>query len=53
MAAINTAVCGLGGDHEFGSDFIFIVDILPAKAVAVFLLHGGGNKNGNVVGDEI
>ena len=40
MTAIDAAVGRLGGDDEFGLDLVFVVDVLPAEAVAVFFLHG-------------
>ena len=45
VAAVYAAVGGLGGYHELGNYLILIVDILPAKAVAVLLLYGSNYQN--------
>ena len=45
MPAIDAAVRRLGGNNEFRRDAVLVVDILPAQAVAVLLLHGGRDKD--------
>ena len=40
MTAVDAAVGGLGGDDELRTDAVLVDDILPAHAVAVFLLNG-------------
>ena len=58
MAAIDAAVGGLGGDHELdaalglGLAEVLVDDVLPAEAVAVLLLDGAGDEDGDVLGQD-
>ena len=53
MAPVDAAVGGLRGDDELRRHVVLIVDVLPAKAVAVLLLDGAGDQDGDVLGDEV
>ena len=52
LAAVNAAVSRLCGDDEFRTDFVFIDDVLPAEAVAVFFLDGSGYKDRILVAEH-
>ena len=52
MSAVNAAVCRFCGNYEFGSDPVFVMNVLPAKAVAVFFLDRTCNQDGVLIGQE-
>ena len=43
VTAIDAQAGRFGTDDEFGFEFVFINDVLPAEAVAVFFLDGAGD----------
>ena len=46
LAAINAAICRLGGDYELRANLVFVNDVLPAQAITIFFLNGAGNQYG-------
>ena len=52
LAAVDSAVGGLGGNHKFGADLVLVDDVLPAQAVAVLLLNGSRYQNGVTVAEQ-
>jgi hypothetical protein len=53
VAAVDAAVGGLGGDDELRRHLVLVMDVLPAQAVAVLLLHGAGDQILYILGDEV
>ena len=49
MAAVNTQAGRLGDHNQLGPQAIFINNVLPAQAVAIFLLHGCGHIQGDII----
>ena len=52
LAAIDAAVCRFRRNDKFRADLVFVDDILPAKAVAVFFLDRTRNQDGVLIGQE-
>ena len=52
LAPVDSAVGGLCGYHELGTNLVLIDDVLPAQAVAVLLLYGSGYQDGVLVGEQ-
>ena len=52
VTPVDAAVGGLGGYHELRGEAVFVVDVLPAQAVAILLLDGGRHQHGHVRGDQ-
>src|SRR5699024_5595236 len=53
LSAVDAAVCRLCGDDEFRTDLIFIDNVLPAQAVAVFFLDGSDDHDPATFRDQI
>ena len=53
LSAVDTAVRGLCGYDEFRADLVFVDDVLPAQAVAVFLLDGSHDHDLASFGDQV
>lgn len=53
MPAIDLQAGRLGGDNHFGAQDVFLDDVLPAEAVAVFFLHAGDHPDGQVFGYHV
>ena len=45
VAAVDSAVCRLCGDNALWNDLVYIVDVLPAHAVAVLFLDRAHNHD--------
>ena len=52
LAAVDAVVCRFRGDDEFRTDLVFVDNVLPAEAVAVFFLDRTGDQDGVLVGQE-
>ena len=53
VPAIDLQAGRLGGDNHFGAQDVFLDDVLPAEAVAVFFLHAGDHPDGQVFGYHV
>ena len=53
VATVDAAVGRLGGDDELGLDAIYVVDVLPAHAVAVLFLDAAHDHDLVALGNEV
>ena len=52
LAPVDSAVGGLCGYHELGTNLVLIDDVLPAQAVAILLLYGSRYQDRVLVGEQ-
>ncbi|MPM68902.1 hypothetical protein SDC9_115837 [bioreactor metagenome] len=52
LTPVNSAVGGLGGDHEFGTNLVLVHNVLPAEAVTVLLLDGADHQHGIFIREQ-